>query len=285
MLTECRDPMRTASPRRRAIPNVRRREKGAHQDVAELHVPDDDAPQAFSADFEDRPVLTDARGHERLPPSQHVELADELAATFRADQLLTEQGDAQDVGRALEHDVEVRARLPLLDENLTACDGKFARAGRDAGDLRFVELREELVLSLESSWRVEGEHHGEMDLGNEDAGRTPAEGDGGGSIMGGGHCWSGSSDDGTGTGTVGTVIVGNNGVRGSPIACLTDHEDRRRHTLPPPGERSVPRLLVRGARGAARRRASATARLAARRRVRRAGRRKTGHRLHPVRRK
>ena len=151
-------------------------EKDAHQDVAELHVSDDDAPQTFAADFEDRPVLTDARGYERLPPSQHVELADELAATFRADQLLTEQGDAQDVGRALEHDVEVWARLPLLDENLTACDGKFARAGRDAGDLRFVELREELVLSLESSWRVEGEHHGEMDLGNDDAGRTPAEG-------------------------------------------------------------------------------------------------------------
>ena len=67
-------------------------------------------------------------------------------------QLLTEEGDAQDVGRALKHDVEVWARLPLLDENLTACDGKLARAGRDAGNLRFVELREELVLSLESSW-------------------------------------------------------------------------------------------------------------------------------------
>ncbi|HTB75646.1 MAG TPA: hypothetical protein VK762_20485 [Polyangiaceae bacterium] len=127
-------------------------EKGAHQDVAELRVSDDDAPQAFSADFEDRPVLAHARGYERLSPRQHVELADELATTLRADQLLTEEGDAQDVDRALEHDVEVWARLPLLDEDLTAWGAKLARAGRDATDLRFVELREELVLSLESSW-------------------------------------------------------------------------------------------------------------------------------------
>jgi hypothetical protein len=42
--------------------------------------------------------------------------------------------------------------VALLDENLTACDGELARAGPDASDLRFVELREELVLSLESSW-------------------------------------------------------------------------------------------------------------------------------------
>ena len=49
-----------------------------------------------------------------------------------------------------------------------------------------------------------------MDLGNEDAGRTPAEGGDGRSIMGmhGRRALLvGSSDDGTGSGSLGTVIT------------------------------------------------------------------------------
>jgi hypothetical protein len=128
----------------------------AHDDLADVALGRDHAPEVGAPDAQQDARLAGARAHQHLALVEEVELARELAlAQDREDFRLVVLVDVEDLDRAFEDDEEVDAAVAAREHRRVRREVLFAAVAGDAIDHLGAEVREGLRLARHRIGRVD----------------------------------------------------------------------------------------------------------------------------------